>query len=264
MEHTAEYYKYIKYKTKYLDLKQELDAMHGGEPKQTYAEYEEMSFSSKELDINPIYVNAINKAVYQYNRHFLELKQRVNDCGKNITAEAGTDSVKESLLTYVRAVNHIATNFNNIKLEVEHKNESYLTEATVGEITFMYDNYVDALRQITSAYLAFLENIATTNSLLDTEREMYNCYHTLFVRDYKELINDMIDIHNTFNEIDNQTLISNFNVTRSEIGKLFALINTINNMLQAKSLAVLDIRGFHDIVDDKSDKSRKRSFCLIL
>lgn len=248
MEHSVEYYKYVKYKTKYLDLKQELAEMHAGgsTPKQRIPSLTPLNETIPfKKFVSDEYVNKIILLFEQYHQNLVTLKTKLDQCAPTSIYELSNNYIHEYI-----------TKFN--------KQEVLTEDSSIKQVISTYKNCLTILKVFAQDYSHFLNEIPIEDLKKDS------CSYELFLTDYSKLVNNMIDIHNIFDNIVNNDIVTNFAVGEQEIKKLIRDVTSIHIDLQGKLGSSIQIAPLHLLAKSnqtpplaKSDKPPKRS-CIIL
>ncbi len=257
MEHTAQYYKYVKYKTKYLELKQELDEMHGSgsTKKQDISDISKLHMIDANSFFNSRVVGEsadnIIQLFQQYHQNLTTLNTNLEKCLEQLANKP----ILEPLNRYIVQMKEHITNFNKQKLIATISNRY----VTINVITRAYAYHLRLLQLLAREYLHLLEKIPKENM------KAYGCAHESFINDYDALVNNMIDIHNYFYKIVNTKSIMNFAGGEQAIKKLIHDVAAIHNILRRTSITLLHpLAGSNPTLSAaKSAKPAKRS-CIIL
>lgn len=164
------------------------------------------------------------------------IKKHDNEpCVWKLNYEDCTDTpTNEPLKKHAAIIADIITKFNETYTKVVMKGSAYETTAFIKDIIDMNKAQFRDLDVIARSYIRYLDEITDNPSKALINDASYRCYHSLFINNYDDLINIMINIDEHFTKITQTEHIDNFIHSADNIKKLHALMNVIKEVTRKK------------------------------
>lgn len=245
-EADAEYYKYVKYKTKYLDLKEHFQGMRGGDVyggnvygggSLSERVFDEDNFTNES---DKFLVNNIKNLMFQYGEKLRNFKDHLKKNGENLPE---TSALLDKVQSIVNSFDHDPTkmSFN------QQIKKQYITNATTQEMMNKSERCMNDLIALSQSYITFLEGINQKVFSSIEEVNKYGAYHQSFISTYKELVNCLQDI----------------NISFKQLSGIESMDTTMIKLTNAKT----EIDNFNpinlQITKQVQDKPHKKSACVV-